>query len=83
MRALARATAQRLWADGAGELPPEWDYETTDDGEYYYLEPDTLNPDGSVAALGATVWDDPRENFDTYVEQFVAAAKRGVDLAKL
>jgi hypothetical protein len=32
---------------------------------------------------GATTWEDPRENLEAYVEHFVAAASRGVDLAKL
>jgi hypothetical protein len=81
--ALARKTAERLWGCGGGELPPGWDYEVTDDGDCYFVMPDMLNPDGSVAVEGATSWEDPRENFETYVEHFVAAASRGVDLAKL
>jgi hypothetical protein len=81
--ALARATAERLYADGAGELPPGWDYERTEDGEIYFLMPDTLNADGSVAEEGATVWEDPRENFEYYVTQYAEAARRGVDLRSL
>ena len=69
---------------GGGELPPGWDYDTTDEGEYYYIEPDTLAADGSVAVEGGTHWDDPRADFEAYVAEFVkAAVERGVDLARL
>ena len=65
----AKAKATEKWDDGNGELPPGWDYDTTEDGEYYYIKPD-----------GDTQWEDPRADFESYWKEFVAAADRGVDL---
>jgi len=63
--------ASALYKDGAGDLPPGWDYDKTEEGEYYFIKPDET-----------TTWDDPRENFEKYVAEYVAAAKRGVNLEK-
>lgn len=95
INALAREKASKLWDEGAGELPPGWDYETTDEGEIYYVQPDGetyVEPalyQRCVFCLFTTcfscrTWDDPRISFDIYVSHFVSAAKeRGVDLNTL
>ena len=61
--------AERLWMGGHGELPPQWDYETDEHGEVYYLTPS-----------GETQWDDPRDTLQLYTQEFIAAEARGVDL---
>jgi len=67
--ALAQKVAKEQWEGGHGSLPPGWDYENDDDGDMYFIRPD-----------GETQWEDPRDNFDDYVAEFISAAKRGVDL---
>jgi len=78
---LADRVARELWEDGAGVLPPGWDFATDETGEYYYIMPDTYNETGGQATPGDSTWDDPRVNFDTYVDEFIKAAARGVDIA--
>jgi hypothetical protein len=39
----------------AGELPPGWNWEETDDGEIYFTQPDD-----------ETTWDDPRDDFEKF-----------------
>jgi hypothetical protein len=46
------------------ELPPHWSWEETDDGEIYYTDHD-----------GETTWDDPRDNFDTFLAAYLKAVK--------
>ena len=65
----ARAVAAAQWKEGAGELPPEWDFGQTPVGEYYYIKPNQ-----------ETTWADPRIEFEDYVREFEAAEKRGVHL---
>ncbi len=72
-----------MWEDGGGNLPPGWDYDTTDEGEYFFVQPDTIDPHTGATIPGDTTWDDPREDFDVYVKEFIKAAERGVDLHKL
>ena len=64
--------AEALYKEGAGDLPPGWDYDKTEEGEYYFIKPDET-----------TTWDDPREDLQKYVAEYVAAAKRGVNLNTL
>jgi hypothetical protein len=54
----AQAKARAMLDDG--ELPPDWTWDQTDDGEVYYVNPD-----------GETQWDDPRDDWDSYWPHFL------------
>ena len=62
--------AQKLWEDGHGVLPPEWEHDM-EGNEVYFIAPG-----------GETQWEDPRETLFIYTQHFAAAERRGLDLAQ-
>jgi hypothetical protein len=67
-----REEARRHWKNGAGELPPGWDWTEGDQGRVCYVD-----------HSGATTYSDPRKNFEVYAHAFEVAAARGVDLLNM
>ena len=68
---LAATMAAQMWKEGHGELPPQWDHEQTEEGEVYFVKPS-----------GEVTWEDPRSTLEEYTQEFAAAERRGVNLAK-
>ena len=71
-RANPREEAQRHWNNGAGELPPGWDWTEGELGRICYVD-----------FQGHTTYMDPRKSFEVYAHEFQLAAERGVDLLNM
>lgn len=69
VEALARRVAAAHWENGAGNLPPEWDFEAVPGGGHVFISPARVRTSR-----------DPRAPFEAYVAEFVAAAGRGIRL---
>jgi hypothetical protein len=68
----AREEARKHWKNGAGELPPGWDWTDGERGRVCYVD-----------YCGAPTYVDPRKNFETYAHEFELAKDRGVDLLNM